>query len=189
MNPVEIGRPSVYTIVTPRSRVIVTNVAIKACTLPLAMMMPLIAPSAAPASKAVGTATRTGTSIATKVAAKAPHSANTEPTLKSIPAVKMTKVIPTAMIALTEVWRRIFSKLSTVKKFGFKKETTITKNSSAISDFCSINHSLLSSFLRLSDVVLVMVRVLMLYPCFMLREQGYALPHTPLISLDRLRSP
>ncbi|ESV69970.1 hypothetical protein D021_0923 [Vibrio parahaemolyticus 10296] len=54
--------------------------------------------------------------------------------------------------------------LSTVKKFGFKKDTTTIKNNSAISDFCSINHSLVNSFLLLVSVGLLMVLVLMLLP-------------------------
>ena len=129
--------------VTPRRAVMVTRVAMKACTLPLAMMRPLTPPSRAPAPRVRGTTSQIGSSMATMVAARAPHRASTEPTDRSMPAVRMTSVMPTAMMALTEVWRSMLSRLSAVKKLGLRKETTPISTSSATRDLFSIHQALL----------------------------------------------
>jgi hypothetical protein len=41
-----------------------------------------------------------------------PVSATIDPTDRSIPPVRITKVIPVAIIAILEIWSRIFRKLS-----------------------------------------------------------------------------
>ncbi|MNV74847.1 hypothetical protein D3C71_1680990 [compost metagenome] len=50
-----------------------------------------------------------------------PLSAITGPTDKSIPPVKITQVMPTAMIALIDTWRAMFSKLEDVKNLSLAK--------------------------------------------------------------------
>ena len=69
-------------------------------------------------------------------------SANRDPTDRSIPDVRITSVIPTAIMALTDVCCRMFNRLLTVKKFGLMVETIAISTSRAINDFCSINHAL-----------------------------------------------
>src|SRR5471030_1206076 len=142
VKPVLMGLPLVYTMVTPRSSSIITSVAINACTLPLATITPVTAPTPAPTASAAATATSAFTSSPTTEAATAPERASSEPTDKSIPDVRITSVIPTAIMALTEVCCRILNRLFSVKKFGLMEETTAIRTSSAISDFCSNNHSL-----------------------------------------------
>src|ERR1700683_1456727 len=56
-----------------------------------------------------------------------------EPTDRSIPPVKMTKVIPTAMIALMAVWPTKMMRFCCVKKEGVSKEKTPIRTKSAIS--------------------------------------------------------
>lgn len=118
LKPVLIGLPLVYTMVTPRSSSIITRVAMKACTRPLATITPVTAPIAAPNARAAATATSALTSMPTIDAATAPVSASREPTDRSIPEVSMTSVIPTAIMALTEVCCRILNRLLTVKSWG-----------------------------------------------------------------------
>jgi hypothetical protein len=48
-----------------------------------------------------------------------------EPTDKSIPPVKMTKVIPKAMIALMDTWRNKLRKLENSRKLSFMTEIMI----------------------------------------------------------------
>src|SRR5471030_122030 len=103
LKPVLIGLPLVYTMVIPRSSNIMTSVAINACTLPLATIIPVTAPIPAPSASAPATATSAFTSSPTIEAATAPVSASKEPTDKSIPDVRITSVMPTAIMALTDV--------------------------------------------------------------------------------------
>lgn len=42
----------------------------------------------------------------------------TEPTDRSIPPVRITQVIPTAMIALIDTWRSTFSRFAADRKLG-----------------------------------------------------------------------
>jgi len=51
-------------------------------------------------------------------AVTAPHKANTEPTDKSMPAISTTNVMPTEIQMFTEIWRRTFQKLETVKNLS-----------------------------------------------------------------------
>ncbi len=61
-------------------------------------------------------------------AASVPASAITEPTERSMPPVRITYVIPTAMMALIETWRPTFSMLLTDRKLLLAKAiTTHTK--------------------------------------------------------------
>src|SRR5471030_835121 len=64
---------------------------------------PVTAPTAVPTANAAATATSAFTSSPTTDAATAPVSARSEPTDRSIPDVRITSVMPTAIMALTEV--------------------------------------------------------------------------------------
>ena len=55
-----------------------------------------------------------------------------DPTDKSMPPVKITNVIPTAMMALIAVWPTRMMRFSSVKKEGVRTEKTATKIKSAI---------------------------------------------------------
>ena len=54
------------------------------------------------------------------------------PTLRSISAVRMTKVRPTAMIAVTETCCRMFSRLPSVAKEGLARLKKTTRQSSVM---------------------------------------------------------
>lgn len=56
--------------------------------------------------------------LTTMPAANAPHSAITDPTDRSMPAVRMVNVIPMATIPMMEVCRATFSRFGTVMKFS-----------------------------------------------------------------------
>ena len=142
VNPVLTGLPLVYTMVTPRSSSIITSVAINACTRPFATITPVTAPMAAPSARAAATATSALTSIPTIEAATAPVSASKEPTDRSIPEVRITSVMPTAMMAFTDVCWRMLNRLLTVKKLGLMVETIAISTNRAMSDFCSRSHAL-----------------------------------------------
>ena len=51
-----------------------------------------------------------------------PATASSEPTERSMPAVMMVKVMPTAMMPMTETWRRMRSALSQVRNSGTRIE-------------------------------------------------------------------
>jgi hypothetical protein len=55
-----------------------------------------------------------------------------EPTDKSMPPVKMTKVIPTAMMALMAVWPTKMIRLARVKNDGERMEKIAIKTNKAI---------------------------------------------------------
>ena len=97
-------------------------------------------PRSVPINKTTGMTKKIGNSILTIEAAIAPVNANTDPTERSIPAIKITKVIPTAIIALTEVWRKIFKILSTLKKSGLIIDTIAIRIINAIKERCSIKN-------------------------------------------------
>ncbi len=58
-----------------------------------------------------------------------PARARSEPTDRSIPAVRMTKVMPTAISPVNDTWRRVFSRLNGFRKFGSKAANTTTSTS------------------------------------------------------------
>ncbi|BAK81825.1 hypothetical protein RATSFB_1263 [Candidatus Arthromitus sp. SFB-rat-Yit] len=98
----DIGVPFVNTRVAPLNIVMVASVTINACNLPFDINTPLINPIIIPVIDA--------TKIAKGIlfvdfsidAAKAPLIATVDPTDKSMPPVKITNVIPIAIIAFVE---------------------------------------------------------------------------------------
>ena len=131
--------------VKPLAMVSMANVATKGGTLNFVITNPLKKPSAAPIRIP---ATTTPTMVKpinksadgnvnpflSKPAAMAPHNASTEPTDKSIPAVRTINVMPVAMQIFTAVWRNTFNPLSAVKNLSVKMVSTIHNTTKAISD-------------------------------------------------------
>ena len=62
-----------------------------------------------------------GLSPVTKVAATMEENANTDPTDRSIPPVRITRVMPMARMPLIDVCRRMLEIFSGVRKYLFKK--------------------------------------------------------------------
>src|SRR5437870_6104150 len=62
----------------------------------------------------------------------APETASTEPTLRSMPPVRMTKVMPAAITALMETCRAMLSRLLTVRNDSLRSERMTTSNAKAM---------------------------------------------------------
>ena len=60
-----------------------------------------------------------------------PATASSEPTERSMPAVRMVKVMPTAMMPMTETCSRISSALSAERNSGISQEKYATSAASA----------------------------------------------------------
>jgi hypothetical protein len=69
-----------------------------------------------------------------KPAVTAPHRANTEPTDKSIPAVSIINVKPTAMQMFTEICRITFKPFAMVKNLSDNNANTMHSTNNAMSD-------------------------------------------------------
>jgi hypothetical protein len=67
-------------------------------------------------------------------AVTAPQKANIDPTERSIPAVKITNVMPTEMHTFTDIWRMTFQKLSVVIKLSVIKAKARHRMNSAMRD-------------------------------------------------------
>ena len=110
----EMGNPSVYSIVKPRAMVSMASVATNGGILKRVMVNPLKKPDNEPMIKPAKIAPnkekpmnklRGGMEMPflSNPAVIAPLNAKTEPTERSIPAVRTTKVMPTEMTILTEI--------------------------------------------------------------------------------------
>ena len=82
------------------------------------IMIPVITPKAVPRTKVTGRTIINGMSPAISAAETAPQKARTDPTERSMPPVRITKVIPAAMIALIEVCLRTLRMLKIDRKRG-----------------------------------------------------------------------
>src|SRR4051794_7173473 len=60
-----------------------------------------------------------------------PATARSEPTERSMPAVMIVNVIPTAITPITETWSRMRSALSQVRNSGMRTEKNATSRASA----------------------------------------------------------
>src|ERR1041385_1887830 len=120
-NP-QMGLPSVYMKAAPRTIVMSASVTMKGVILNLVMKTPAMEPESTPASNphtiAAENARAGGSGDFNTLGATTPLNATSAPTERSIPAVRITNVIPTAMIAVIDVWRETFRMLSAVKKEG-----------------------------------------------------------------------
>jgi hypothetical protein len=118
------------------------------------------------------------------VVARTPENARFAPTERSIPPLMMTKVIPTATMAVTDTCRAMFRRFSGVKKYSVENENTRHKMTRArISPYCLSRSKLIKS--RAKKIVggsgaesvlagLLVVLVMRLLPS--LRTEGHACP-------------
>ena len=81
-----------------RPMLIIPSVATNGVMRPTVTMSPLARPMVAPTAKATRTTQGSAAPAFTMPAASAPATARIEPTERSMPPVRMTNVIPTAMI-------------------------------------------------------------------------------------------
>ena len=119
-------------IVNPLNTVIVINVAMNGCKRPFVTNTPLIIPNTTPNTNATIIAIATGVPLAIKLAHIAVVRANTEPTDKSIPPVKITQVIPKAISPFIEDCLSNDKKFFTVLNSGLMILITATKRIKAI---------------------------------------------------------
>src|SRR5207302_4979103 len=127
-----IGRPPVYTSVAPRAIVSIARVTMNGATRPLATARPFTTPNPAPAASPARRLNANGTPPFSAPAMIAPARASSEPTDRSIPAVRMTKVIPAAMIALMETCRATLSRFSAVRNEGESSARAATSVTNAM---------------------------------------------------------
>src|SRR3954454_15822270 len=106
---------SVSTSTAPRAMASMPSVTMNGGSLPYATSEPLKPPIAAPAAIAMTIAGTTPTPCTSSSAARQPVSPSTEPTDRSMPAVRMTSSWPTAMIPKTATCRARFAMLSPVR--------------------------------------------------------------------------
>lgn len=103
---------------------IIPKVAQKGGSFPLLTSTPLVNPIRAPKDRPANTANK-GDPVLFKVPANiTPHKPSIEPTERSIPPVKITKVSPAANIEITDTCLNTFKMLLTVKKAGVRKLKT-----------------------------------------------------------------
>src|SRR5438309_321747 len=108
------------------------SVAIKGCTLPRVTIRPSRSPNAAPTASPAPLPTSSGRPAESMPAMTAPDTASTEPTLRSMPPVRMTKVMPAAITALMETCRAMLSRLLTVRNDSLRSERMTTSNAKAM---------------------------------------------------------
>ncbi|BAK79786.1 hypothetical protein MOUSESFB_0644 [Candidatus Arthromitus sp. SFB-mouse-Yit] len=151
----DIGVPFVNTNVAPLNIVIVASVTINACNLPFDINIPFINPITIPVIAA--------TKIAKGIlfvdfnidAAKAPLIATVDPTDRSIPPVRITNVIPIAIIAFVETCVKIFVILDRVMNAGDTMVITTHKTIKPISDLYLSRISLKLLFIFNSSKLLI----------------------------------
>src|SRR5213593_1764461 len=108
------------------------SVAMKGWTLPRVTIRPSRSPNAAPTASPAPMPTSSGRPAESRPAMTAPETASTEPTLRSMPPVRMTKVMPAAITALMETCRAMLSRLLTVKNDPLRSERMTTSNAKAM---------------------------------------------------------
>ena len=119
----EIGRPSVNSSDAPRATLIIPSVAMNGGSFPRVMSSPLRSPHSELVSRPASTANGTGQSACSRLAITTPDSATSEPTERSIPAERITNVMPTAITAFMDVCSITLSTFETVRKKGERKDS------------------------------------------------------------------
>ncbi|MNI71175.1 hypothetical protein D3C73_1270340 [compost metagenome] len=129
-----------YTSVNPRKIVMVASVAINGAILPLVIISPLTIPMSPPAKQPTTIAKIGSHPDNIRLAVNALDSARIEPTDKSIPPVRITKVIPKAISALIATCLSRFRILRGSIKLGFSTVTITIRmiNPSNGPSFCVI---------------------------------------------------
>src|SRR5713101_4517251 len=124
-NP-QTGLPSVYMYDAPRQTVISASVTMNGVIANFVTNVPAIAPELMPMTTpeiaASGRSSAKGISNFNTLVVTTPVNATSAPTERSIPDVRITNVIPTAMIAVIDVCRETLRMFSDVKKYGERKE-------------------------------------------------------------------
>ncbi len=114
---------SVYCSAAPRATFIMPRVMMKDGTRQRSETSPLTSPQTMPTSTDTSTASSTATGVGIPWAVSSgpettAHSAITEPTDRSIPPTRMTKVIPTASMVLRVISVAMLVRLSEVRNLG-----------------------------------------------------------------------
>src|ERR1041384_3410602 len=134
-NP-QIGLPSVYMNARPRTIVMSASVTMKGVILNLVMNSPATEPDAIPVNtpqqSAAAKPSAGGSGDLSTLVAITPLSATRAPTERSIPAVRITNVIPAPMMAVIYVGSETLRMLSAVKKNGESCEKSMISMRSAI---------------------------------------------------------
>jgi hypothetical protein len=86
-----------------------------------ATKIPLPTPKPTPTNRPMRMASGAGTPATISPVVRVPDNAITGPTERSMPPVRITQVMPTAMIALIETWRAMFSRLAPVRNLSLAK--------------------------------------------------------------------
>ncbi len=97
---------------------IMPRVTTKGAMRPMVISRPLASPQPMPMTSASRMTGRIPAPAFSVPAATAPAMAKIEPTERSIPPVRMTKVMPTAMMPKIELWRTTLSTLVTLRNTG-----------------------------------------------------------------------
>jgi len=95
-----IDRPCVYVSASPRAITSMPSVVIKGGMCSLVMITPFTRPSTPPTASPATNASGTGTSDWSRLAVMTVERASTEPTERSMPPVRITYVMPMAMMPL-----------------------------------------------------------------------------------------
>jgi hypothetical protein len=95
---------------------IVSACMMNGCNRPLVMPRPLIAPASAPAARPISIASGHGAPLSIDEAKAIAENPTIDPTERSIPAVRMTNVIPMPRRPTMAVWRETLTRLSNSKK-------------------------------------------------------------------------
>lgn len=119
--------PPVMPRARPRATASIPRVTTKDGSPPKALMTPFTEPTRAPARRAN---TTESAGLRPMVTMNCPvstlTSATTDPTERSMPPIRMTKVIPTLMMRPSPIWRPTTVRLPAVKKYGDAIERKIT---------------------------------------------------------------
>lgn len=117
------GIPSLAMKVRPRATLNMPSVATNGGTRSRATSAPLTMPrpSPAPTPSAIATSGLPGFAPVTSDAPRMPHTASSEPTDRSMPPVRITKVWPMARMPLMLAWRSTLMMLSGVRKYGLSR--------------------------------------------------------------------
>src|SRR5271165_1160973 len=129
-----LGRPAIIraseiSMRSPRTAVIMPNVAMKGGTRPSWISTPLRTPSDAPAARATRMEGMMGTPWVMSTATRTLLNPTIEPTERSMPAEMMTMVIPMATTPMIATCRTRFERLLSVRKLGDVKERMTKKAS------------------------------------------------------------
>jgi hypothetical protein len=130
---IEIELPLVISRPMPRSEVSVASVMMKGGSPILTMPKPWNMPMATPTSSVARTARKTGTPALISIATITVPKPTTAPTERSMPPVMMTKVWPTARIAIIEPCRRRLEMLLVEAKLGVATDRMIHNRTSSAS--------------------------------------------------------